>query len=205
MPPEAVTSTATSSIASSSQQALQNLQSQATNAGNTFLNVYFAHLTGLEVVSVIVSAAFIVLIVWVAIHTGWYDNKVDRFMDIALRSDMPKKRAQAGWGRVEEHFFKGDENDLKIAIIEADKLLNEALRGVGARGIQLGDRLKSMKPGQIPNLDEVWQAHRLRNQIAHEPSFKLNRTLAERALDIYQKALENLGALDPAAADAEKK
>jgi len=191
--------TATSTAASTTQQALHNLQTQATNAGNTFLSIYFAHLTGLEVISVIVSAAFLALIIWVAIHTGWYAQKVDRFRDIALKTDMPKKRVREGWNQVEEHFFKGDENDLKIAVIEADKLLNEALRGAGARGIQLGDRLKAMKPGQIPNLDEVWQAHKLRNQITHEPSFKLNRNLAERALDIYKEALENLGAIDPAA------
>jgi len=34
-----------------------------------------------------------------------------------------------------------------------------------------------------------------RNQIAHEPDFKLKRDLAERALGIYETALKNLGVL----------
>ena len=41
----------------------------------------------------------------------------------------------------------------------------------------------------MPNLNELWQAHKLRNQIAHEPNFKLKRDLAERALGIYETAL----------------
>jgi hypothetical protein len=60
----------------------------------------------------------------------------------------------------------------------------------------LGDRLKRAKTSQIPNLDELWQAHKLRNQIAHEPDFKLKRDLAERALAIYETTLRNLGVLE---------
>ena len=71
--------------------------------------------------------------------------------------------------------------------------MNDALREAGVVGIQLGDRLKKASPEQVPNLNELWQAHKLRNQIAHEPNFKLKRDLAERALGIYETALKNLG------------
>ena len=119
--------------------------------------------------------------------------RVDRFRHIVLQSDISKKQAQESWHGIEEQFYRGGESDLKVAILEADKLLNDALREAGIMGIQLGDRLKKTNTGQIPNLNELWQAHKLRNQIAHEPNFKLKRDLAERALEIYETALKNLG------------
>ena len=106
-----------------------------------------------------------------------------------------KYRPIPSWN-IEKHFFKGDENDLKVAIIEADKLLEEALREAGIRGASLGDRLKNIKQGQLPNIDDVWQAHRLRNDIVHQPTFKLKRDLAERSLAIYEETLRALHLLD---------
>ena len=109
---------------------------------------------------------------------------------------MPKEQAKKEWARVQHHFFKGDENDLKMAIIEADKLLEEALTESGIRGTTLGERLKNLKPSQLPELDEIWQAHRLRNDIAHQPGFKLKRDVTERALNVYEAALKRFELLD---------
>jgi len=179
---------------------LQSIQtkvaSSATAMSQSFLTTYFAHLGFLEFASVVISILCLVGIAYVAVHTGWLESRVDRVRDVVLKTDMPKHRAQLSWQSIQKHFFEGDENDLKIAVIEADKMLNEALRGAGVLGTQLGDRLKKIKPGQIPNIDDVWQAHKIRNQIAHEPDFVLKRDLAERALAIYEKALQNLGIFD---------
>ncbi len=195
MDPNTVTTTATSTS-----QTLQQLQSQAVQGahavGQNFLAIYFSNITGLEVLSVFITLGLLAAIIYFAIETGWYASRVDRFKHIVLRSDMSREHAHEAWQRIEEHFFKGSENDLKVAIMDADKLLNEALREAGITGSHLGDRLKKAHPGQIPNLQELWQAHKLRNQIAHEPNFKLKRDLAEKALSIYQEAMRNLGILE---------
>lgn len=158
--------------------------------------INFPYLGLLEFVSTIISAALIAGIVYLIIKTNWLSLKVERFRDVVLKTDMPKEEAKKEWAKVEEHFFRGDENDLKIAVIEADKLLEEALRGAGVRGATIGDKLKNLKPTQISNLDELWQAHRLRNQIVHEPTFKLKRDLAERALNIYEETLKSFRLID---------
>jgi hypothetical protein len=66
----------------------------------------------------------------------------------------------------------------------------------GFRGGSLGDKLKKLTTAEISNLDEVWEAHKLRNRIVHELDFKLNREIAEKALGIYQRTFEELGLLD---------
>ncbi len=177
----------------SATQELQNLQSQTQAASQNFITAYFSHLGFLDFIGLVVFLAFLAAIIYISIETGWAAVRIDRFRHIILQSDMSKKRAQESWARIQEHFYRGGESDLKVAILEADKLLNDALREAGVMGIQLGDRLKKANTGQIPNLNELWQAHKLRNQIAHEPNFKLKRDLAERSLAIYEEALKNLG------------
>jgi hypothetical protein len=181
----------------------QNLQEsygpQAQAFGNTAENIYYSHLTTLEVFSVIFSAAFIAGSIYFLIQTGWLANRVDRVRDVVLKSDSSKKRIRSTWDDIERHFFAGDDNDLKVALIEADNLLNDALLAAGVQGVQLGDRLKKVRSNQLPNLEEVWQAHKIRNRIAHEANFVLKRDLAERALTVYETALEHLGVLEPEA------
>jgi hypothetical protein len=195
MPPETATTTATSTS-----QALQQLQAQAAHgaqlASQNFIAAYFSNLGTLEFFGFVVTLIFLAGIIYFVIETGWFSLRVERFRHIILQSDMSKKEAQESWRKIREHFYRGGESDLKVAILEADKLLNDALREAGVMGIQLGDRLKKANVGQVPNLNELWQAHKLRNQIAHEPNFKLKRDLAERALGIYESALKNLGIFD---------
>ena len=169
---------------------------QASAVGQGFLGIYFANVTWLQIVSVLISSLLFALIIYIGVKTNYFGARIDRVRDVVLKSDMSRDLTQKTWTRIEAHFYKGSENDMKMAVIEADKILNEALRAAGVPGIQLGDRLKRAKTSQIPNLDELWQAHKLRNQIAHESDFKLKRDLAERALGIYETALRNLGVLD---------
>src|SRR5579862_7512884 len=130
-------------------------------------SAYSSAIGYVEFASIIITLLLVFGIVNLIIKTGWFKVRKERIMDVVLKSNMTKERVMRSWQDVERHFFKGDENDLKVALLEADKLLDEALREAGIRGSHLGDRLKNVKDGQIPNVDAVWQAHKLRNQIAH--------------------------------------
>ncbi len=194
MPP-AATNTFTSATAT-----LQYLQAaygpEARSASQAFALFYFSNLTVLQILSVLFSSAFLAATVYVSIKTGWLRTRVERFQDVVLKNDLAKKSIRTSWDDIETHFFAGDDNDLKITILEADKLLDEALRNAGVPGNQLGDRLKNVKPARLPNIEDLWEAHRIRNRIAHETDFVLKRDLAEKALTIYEEALTHLGYLE---------
>jgi hypothetical protein len=160
------------------------------------LTLYNANLLPFEILAVLVVAVLVVGTIIIIIKTGWFALHVDHVRDVILKTDMPKKRAGEAWAAVQKHFFAGDVNDLKIAIVEADNILNDALRYAGVRGVNLGDRLKNIKHGTMPNLEDVWTAHKLRNEIAHETNFSLKRDTTERALNAYEVALKNLGVFD---------
>lgn len=162
----------------------------------TSIEFYFSNLGLLKAFAVLLTAFFVGATIFFTIRTGWLAVKMDRFQDVILKSNIPKKRSIKAWRNITEHFFAGDEKDLKIALIESDNLLDEALKLAGFRGMTLGDKLKALDESQLPNIQDVWEAHKLRNRMVHEVDFKLPRDTAEKALGIYEQSFRDLGILD---------
>lgn len=82
----------------------------------------------------------------------------------------------------------------ELAIINADKLLDQALRERGIAGETMGDRMKNAKTLFSDN-NKIWTAHKLRNRIAHETTAKLNPVVMHKAMSAYKAALKDVGAL----------
>jgi hypothetical protein len=75
-------------------------------------------------------------------------------------------------------------------VLEAEKVLDHALRELGYEG-GFGEKLK--KAGaRLPNLQNVWEAHKLRNRIAHEPGAQVNEREGGRAVQAFEKAIHSL-------------
>jgi len=81
-----------------------------------------------------------------------------------------------------------------LAVIDADKLLDEALKRRHFKGGTTGERLVAAQRSLSDN-DAVWYAHKLRNRLVHEPNVKLKKREAQTALAGYRQCLKDLGAL----------
>ena len=122
---------------------------------------------------------------------------------IFLAISMTKKRShvfdkenyQVDLMRIERSLQQGNEATYSIVIIEGDKLLDKALCEMGVQGRTMGDRLKRVRKEKLTQLNSVWHAHKLRNQIAHESDFHPEYRQAEHALATYRQALKDLGAI----------
>lgn len=97
------------------------------------------------------------------------------------------------WEQIEHTATQGTMG-AKLAIIEADKLLDQVLRSMHMPGTTLGERLKSTAY-RYPNIRKVWGAHRLRNQLVHDTSFEMGSRQAKQALDDYKAALKVLNVM----------
>ena len=100
---------------------------------------------------------------------------------------------QARWNEIERAAAGGEVN-LKFAVMEADALLDHALKSMAMPGKTLGERLR-YAAYKYPNINRVWNAHRLRNQLAHEASSYLDPSLARKALKDFKDALQLLNVL----------
>jgi hypothetical protein len=98
-------------------------------------------------------------------------------------------------------YFKNEWNDIlkmmqdpkmgQMSIIQADKLLDEALKCCGYRGTTMGERLVSAKH-VLKHRDNVWSAHKLRNKLVHESMAEPSAKDVQRALKGYQQAFNDL-------------
>lgn len=87
-----------------------------------------------------------------------------------------------------------DPSSLQLAVLNADKLLDQAMRERGIAGDSLGERLKNGK-SNFGDINAVWNAHKLRNRIAHEHDVKLTKHDVTKALAAFKAGLRDLGAL----------
>ena len=99
------------------------------------------------------------------------------------------------WEKTKKRLDLPSESEHKLSIIEADNLLNEIIERMGFPGETLGDRLKKLTKIQLPSIDQVWEAHKARNNIVHDPDYRLSLDQARKVLEIYEKALQELQAL----------
>lgn len=98
---------------------------------------------------------------------------------------------QAKWAEIKTMQNSGP-SGLKAALIDADKLLDYCMIGKGFAGETMGDRLKS-GGSRFNNLNAVWSAHKLRNQIAHEVEHDLVPEQIKRAINDLGIAIRDLG------------
>lgn len=106
--------------------------------------------------------------------------------------DVNKYRCK--WLAIEQQLKRDDRASYTVTVLEADKLLDQALRERGLKGETMGERMKNAKE-LWSNANAVWQAHKVRNQIAHESDFKMGYDDARRALGGFKQALKDVGAI----------
>jgi len=95
------------------------------------------------------------------------------------------------WKNVMRHTESDNQNDWRQAIIEADIILGEILDKMGYRGESIGEKLKRVEKADFTTLDFAWEAHKVRNVIAHEGSnFVLSQHEAKRIIGMYRKVFE---------------
>ena len=91
------------------------------------------------------------------------------------------------WEHIETLINGASASEWREAIIEADIMLDDVLMKQGYVGDGVGEKLKSIEPAEFKALQDAWEAHKVRNQIAHEGSaFDLSETLARRTIARFE-------------------
>ncbi len=109
---------------------------------------------------------------------------------VNLPKDFDKK-----WITIQSRLAKGDEANIKLAVIEADRMLDKLLYFIGYRDKDMADKLRQLTSAQISNLEDIWLAHKVRNRIVHEHEYHLTRSEAESAIAAFEKAFKELEVL----------
>lgn len=120
------------------------------------------------------------------------------FAVISLAKNSPRQLDQnkyrSRWMSIETRLKRDDQNSYVVCILDADKLLDQALRDRGLSGKTMADRMKQFQ-GKWTNGNGVWAAHKVRNKLAHETDVQIDYDRARQALVAYKQALKDTGAI----------
>jgi hypothetical protein len=116
-----------------------------------------------------------------------------RYLTRPQMEGMSREQIAARWKEIRKTSEQGVMG-AKLAIMEADTLLDAGLKSMMMPGETLGERLK-VACYKYPHLRDVWPAHKLRNSLAHEATFQISARQAKQALDQFERALKVLNVM----------
>jgi hypothetical protein len=146
----------------------------------------------LQIIAAILSGLFLWGIVYIINNTNYFEVKKEQFLDVLGKGYVSKRRTLRGWKQIQKRMASEESNQWKLAILEADHILNEILKMSGYLGSRLDEKLELITSAQLANVDEVKNANLVRNKIAKDPTYELSRGEAEEVIEIYKQALKEL-------------
>ncbi|HYD93209.1 MAG TPA: hypothetical protein VEB18_01990 [Candidatus Paceibacterota bacterium] len=156
-------------------------------------NAWVAHAWG---VLGVVSFLFVVAAFFVLAYASMRLYQIKKFEGETKYSTIKpeaeeKRKDHSRWAHIQTLIESATPSDWRQAIIEADIMLEEVLMQAGYPGESVGDRLKMAR---FQTLDDAWEAHKVRNEIAHQGStYHLDDKTAFRAIKRYEAVFKEFG------------
>jgi hypothetical protein len=168
----------------------------SSSAGTELSEFFLVVLGYVKIGATIISMIALVIAVYSLIRIIELSNAETEKLGLALNWNSERTQKNERWVRVEGYMSSLNSSDWKIAILEADNILDDIVERIGYKGATLGERLKTIESSDFPYLDEVWQAHKFRNTLAHKGTdYALTRSEAEQMINIYHRVFKELGYL----------
>jgi len=108
-----------------------------------------------------------------------------------LKDEKIKKK----WAAVVAKANTSPPNSYIVAIIEADKIMDEVLQRLGLKGMHTADRLEALASWDLKSVDKLWRVHKIRNELVHTPDFNLSYQDAKEVLGGYESFFKEIGVL----------
>ncbi len=96
------------------------------------------------------------------------------------------------WKKITKRQNSGSEAEYKLAVIEADALLDEVLKRIGHTEETIEEKLKVTPPSELKNVEELKEIRKTRNSVVYDPDYELTLQKTREVLKVYEEALRNL-------------
>lgn len=118
------------------------------------------------------------------------DHEIHQAM---LRQKERDRNTNPRWHYIQTLIESPNESDWRVAIIEADSLMEEVLKEKGITGNTVSELLEGAKDSGYRSIQNAWDAHLVRNQIAHDGlDFPLSQIEGRRVIKLFQNFFEEL-------------
>ncbi len=144
------------------------------------------YLPTIKTIFTVTTIIWIAGIIYLFIRTREINSiEYHKYKSIDVKMDEQKEH-NTQWQTVLDYLDSDNPAEGRIAVLEADAMLDEVMKKAGGFGDTLGERLKSIDPRGFKSLQAAWDAHKVRNMIAHEGvNYQLTKRETKRVIDLY--------------------
>ncbi len=158
----------------------------------------FFFIQELELIGLLFSIVFLIVFIYMRlkherlIHAaGERRREEEEAVAGMMKSTAAANPRSARWARIMDLMGSNNPNDWRLAILDADVMLDDLLNERGFVGRDMGEKLQSGARGQFVSIDSAREAHGTRNRIAHGGvDYALTDREARLAIDGYRRVFE---------------
>lgn len=147
----------------------------------------------LKIVSAIITVVLAAAAVFLVIKRKEFDAKLAE-QEVPPTETVGGSPLQEQWNDIMRHIDSVHEGEWKFAVIEADTIVDSVLKNYFP-GETMGDRLMNIDKTKLLSIDDLWEAHKIRNRLAHDADYFLRHAEALRAVRLFESTLRELGAI----------
>ena len=158
------------------------------------IGIYYEYWPQIMFCSLIISVVLVVGIIYTRKKIKEVAKKDAEIFDTVISSaleteEQPIKNKR--WERILEYINSDSQAEWRLAILDANVVLDEMMTKAGYRGESLGEKLKQVERSDFTTINQAWEAHKIRNMIAHDGSdVILTKRTAKKAIDLYRQVFE---------------
>jgi len=157
---------------------------------SSFVSHLWVWITG---IGYFVSVLGLAVIIYVTMRLFDLRKREKEFYRTVIISPDAEGGVHPRWEHIQSLLEGASLSEWREAIIEADIMLDDVLARAGYAGDGVGEKLKSADPTKFRTLQDAWEAHKVRNQIAHQGStFNISDMLARRTIGHYEAVFREL-------------
>ena len=167
---------------------------EPTQALQLFLDFFDSKLfLALQIVGGILSLALLAGIIILIYKGGAYATHIKHVWTAWNATPLPKHKMVKRWLKIIKSMEGDDPAAWRMAVIDADSMLDEVVAKLGYIGNNLEERLENIIPEQFPSLEDAWRAHQISTFLKEDSSYNLTREVADRTIEIYRSIFRETG------------
>jgi hypothetical protein len=147
----------------------------------------------IKVTFLIISGLFLAFVIFASFYTHYFKWMfLNDAFEFLTRRPFGAKRMNRNWKKIKQRLDSKSETEYKLAIIEADKMLSSALKRMGYAGPTLEESLDKLTSATLPNIEDLYSAHQLRENIVRDQNYAVSFEQAKKILDDFENAFIHL-------------
>ena len=146
-----------------------------------------------KIVFLLLTAILLGIIIFTISRTHYFQWLTYQDMKNFMRvGSIGTKRITRQWNKILGRLEIASESEYKLAVIEANDMLDSSLKKMGYDAPTFEGKLEKLTQTLLPNAQQLHEAHRLRDSIVHDPDYKLTLDEAKKTMDTYGQAFRDL-------------